>query len=550
MRWKTNWAQLLGLGLLSATTVQAVNLSTSAQNLFDESMVIQDAIYDPAAAYLRYFYFPLAAGPHETRSSVWYAAGLLQRDRGEDRQEAVRILENVIGGQEKNVSVQWYGDYTKYPEQPTVGTPAYPPVIYNSWDPNWRGFIGTALIVIYEEFGHRLPSSVQELILDSLYNNTVGDTYRVGGVDGDNLYPAYSNAWLMRTVVGSWTGRKFGNANMTAAGDSDARAFLELFDRNGTLSEFNGPTYAGVSLYALTIAAKYLGTTNATIGQQAPRVIESIWGYESQLWNANLRNFAGPWDRSYGYDMNKYVAIMSLWVWSLLDKEHVFPNATSPIWTMAHADDSEIAPLVAILSEFHRALVPATARVRLQGFVEDEQRTYTGHAYAPPADLEPRNITTWLSRNLTIGTASFNQSVVGGFSEDSTSFSPAVVQWLRPDASVGYFNLYPEETALVADIAPYALNLTYPLGNASSTFTFVLASNPLGAKRDIAGFEDVDGLTIKVVGGTVDPVPEISFCGLLGGTCEVIHNFEFWNVTFSMAANSSAVPSVQLEFAF
>lgn len=129
MRFITNWAQLLGLGLLGATAVQAVNLSTSAQNLFDESMVIQDAIYDPAAAYLRYFYFPLAAGPHETRSSVWYAAGLLQRDRGEDRQEAVRILQNVIGGQEKNVSVQWYGDYTKYPEQPTVGTPAYPPVV-------------------------------------------------------------------------------------------------------------------------------------------------------------------------------------------------------------------------------------------------------------------------------------------------------------------------------------------------------------------------------------------------------------------------------------
>ncbi|PYH97067.1 hypothetical protein BO71DRAFT_481522 [Aspergillus ellipticus CBS 707.79] len=546
MRFLLSWCQTVSLGLLGVSAVHAASLSTDAQALFDQSMTIQDAIYDPVASYLHYFYYPLAAGPHETRSSVWHSAGLLQRNQGNDLQEAVKILEKVIGDQEKNMSVQWYGDYTVYPEQPTVGSPAYPPVIYNSWDPNWRGFIGTALIVIYEEYGDLLPDTVQNLILESLYNNTVGDTYRVGGVDGDNLYPAYSNAWLMRTVVGSWTGRKFQDANMTTTGDTSAREFLALFDCNGTLSEFNGPTYAGVSLYALTIAAKYLGTTNSTIGQNAARVIREIWDYESLLWNANLRNFAGPWDRSYGYDMNKYVAIMSLWVWSLTGKTTAFEE-TSPIWTMTHADDFEISPLVAILSEFHKTLLSDSVLSRLTSF--PGEHTYSGHAYAPPADLEPRNITTWLSANLTIGTDSFNQSVVGGYSEDSTSFSPSVVQWLRPDGSIGYFNLYPTETALQATVAPYELSLTYPLGNSTSSFTFVLASNPLGAKRDINGFDDVDGLQIEVVGGTVDPVPKISFCGLAGGACDIVHDFEFWNLTFTMPANSSDIPSIQFKFA-
>ena len=32
----------------------------------------------------------------------------------------------------------------------------------------------------------------------------------------------------------------------------------------------------------------------------------------------------------------------------------------------------------------------------------------------------------------------------------------------------------------------------------------------------------LDGLKIDVVGGTVDPVPEISFCGLVGGTCSIV----------------------------
>lgn len=125
---KSVWLQAL-YTVLSASLVHSAQLTHHAQTLFDESMSLQDAIYDPAASYLRYFYFPLAAGPHETRSSVWYSVGLLQRNLDNDADEAVKIIRNVIGDQEKNISAQWYGDYTKYPEQPTVGSPAYPPVV-------------------------------------------------------------------------------------------------------------------------------------------------------------------------------------------------------------------------------------------------------------------------------------------------------------------------------------------------------------------------------------------------------------------------------------
>jgi len=77
-----------------------------------------------------------------------------------------------------------YGDYQKEPEEPTVGTVAYP---------NWRGFVSTAFIVGLEEFPHLITPEVTTLLLESLYNATKGDEYRVGGVDNDNLYPAYTN---------------------------------------------------------------------------------------------------------------------------------------------------------------------------------------------------------------------------------------------------------------------------------------------------------------------------------------------------------------------
>lgn len=123
------WSRSLTVGLLALGGVRAVKLNSHAQSMFDEAMVMQDQIYDSDAGYLHYFYYPLAAGYHETRSSVWHATGLLQRNHGSDAQEAIKIITNVIGDQEKNVSAQWYGDYTKYPEEPTVGTAAYPPVV-------------------------------------------------------------------------------------------------------------------------------------------------------------------------------------------------------------------------------------------------------------------------------------------------------------------------------------------------------------------------------------------------------------------------------------
>lgn len=86
-----------------------------------------------------------------------------------------------------------YGDYQQYPEEPTVGTAAYPPKIFDTWDPNWRAFIGTSFITALEEFPHLINADMTKLMHVFLYNATVGDSYWVGGIDNDNLYPSYTN---------------------------------------------------------------------------------------------------------------------------------------------------------------------------------------------------------------------------------------------------------------------------------------------------------------------------------------------------------------------
>ncbi|KXJ87215.1 hypothetical protein Micbo1qcDRAFT_216205 [Microdochium bolleyi] len=544
MRLTTKWSTLFARGLLALHGVQAAKLSVNTQQLFDESMNFLDTIYDRSASYLYYFYYPLAAGPHETRSSVWYATGLLQRNEGDDAEQAIKIIKAVIGDQEKNETLQWFGDYTVYPEQPTVGTDAYPAKIYGSWDPNWRGFIGTNLIVIYEEFQHLLPQDVQDLILESMRNNTIGDSYRVGGVDDDNLYPSYSNPSLMRAVASGWTGRKLNDANMTAAGEMYAREILDLFNSNNTLSEFNSGTYAGVSIYALTLWAKYM-PADSVMGQNGARMIADIWETTAALYNAKLRNLAGPWDRAYGYDMNKYVAILGIYIWSLLGKEQAF-GEDARVWSLAHADDFEYAPLIAVLAPFHDALI---SNATLASLTSSDEQIVTTAAFSPPHDQVPRNVTTWMSANMTIGAESFRQDVLGGPREDNSQWNPAVVQWARPcgDGSVGYMTLHASEVALDVGVAPHELNLMYPAGNSSSAFTFLVSPNPLGQKRDILGVEDIYGVSVQV-GGTVEFKPQVSFCGLAGGTCSVIHGFEFWNLTFTMPKGSTEIPSINLRF--
>jgi hypothetical protein len=205
----------------------------------------------------------------------------------------------------------------------------------------------------------------------------------------------------------------------------------------------------------------------------------------------------------------------------------------------------KIAPMVAILAPFHNSLISESITRKLVSC--SGETLISRQAYAPPYDLEPRNITTWVSPNLTIGGESFNQGNLGGAREDRFSWNPGVIQWKRRDDSVGWFNVYPSQTTMNIDVAPKSINFTYPNGNASSTFSFIVASNPLGGKRDITSIRDVEGLDLEVSGTVNVSSPSISFCGLVGGTCNIIHGFEFWNITWFMPSNATTVPFIKFK---
>lgn len=102
-----SWAlAALAAGAVAKRNMPKVNnTNVYASNLLHESMDWMDMYYDHERGYL--FDLNAAALTHETRASVWYAAGLLARNESDDLDQAVRIVKNTIAGQFKNESQQW-----------------------------------------------------------------------------------------------------------------------------------------------------------------------------------------------------------------------------------------------------------------------------------------------------------------------------------------------------------------------------------------------------------------------------------------------------------
>jgi hypothetical protein len=108
---------------------------------------------------------------------------------------------------------------------------------------------------------------------------------------------------------------------------------------------------------------------------------------------------------------------------------------------LSHVGDFAYGPLFAILSEFQNSLIPADVVSRLTNF--SGEHTFTSSAFSPPYDIYPRNITSWLAPNISIGAETFNETVIGGPAINPNTFNPAVIQWKR-GTTVGWINVSTE----------------------------------------------------------------------------------------------------------
>ena len=186
---------------------------------------------------------------------------------------------------------------------------------------------------------------------------------------------------------------------------------------------------------------------------------------------------------------------------------------------MGHKNDFAIGPLIAIVAPFHNTLVPESVQSALLTF--PGTHFVNTSAFSPPFDTYPRNISAWISPNLTIGAESFSENVIGGPAKNPNSFNPAVVQWKRADGSVGFMSLYAQVYSLNVEVGEGWLDLSYPNGTAESGFSFLVGTNSRAGKRDVASWEDVEGIKVNVT-GSVNPAYNVTFNGMMGGVGDTI----------------------------
>jgi len=355
---------------------------------------------------------PDASGSHTVRDSAWYALGLLLRNAPGDTERAIRIVDTVLRYQFDEPGQPYHGTFYRTPEEP------HPPLAAVEWqhyDPNWREFIMTTIDIILSEYEKRLPAPLLQKIDAAMARAVEGALAR-------RLNAGYTNIALMNAYMMCFAGRRLGHPVWVEAGERMAREIYGLFERYHAFEEYNSPTYYGVDAYALALWRAYeVSPVLRDLGSDMERL---LWADIARYYHAELRNICGPWDRSYGMDMRRYVAVIGEWIWLITGKDRApLPDLDRPF---AHAHDFLFAPLVAILG----AMVPAEARAHFAAFQGER-------AVEQVISDSPRRVATaWLSKTLMLGAEHTSGARWG-----SSQFHPLTVHWRVGPDDVGWIRL-------------------------------------------------------------------------------------------------------------
>lgn len=383
-----------------------ISLPLFAREILDASMEWMDARFDGLL-----YYSSEAGSPqrHIVRESTYYALGLLERGETE---RAAGVLHAVLDHQLDEPGAVYHGTFLRYSEEALPGTGA---VEWRDYDPNWRDFIGTGFALGLIFFEEQLPAELVARIEHSLCLAVEGTLARA-------VRPGYTNIALMDAYLLHFTGQRLDEPGWCAAGETLAQQVYDLFAQTGAFEEYNSPTYYGADLYALALWRGFSGS--ALLRELGAKMEADVWRDIAAYYHAGLRNVAGPWDRSYGMDMTRYAALLGLWIWLGVGREHApFPDTTRPF---EHAFDLCFGPCAALAG----TAIPGDALVHFLAFQGARQVEHT-------ITLSPLRVAmAWLGEDLMLGAEFTGQSKMG-----YSQFHPLTIHWRTASGAVGWAKL-------------------------------------------------------------------------------------------------------------
>jgi hypothetical protein len=445
------------------------SLDANAQQLLTTSVAWMDHYWDEATGLLRSPddvadpHHPQPGLDHMVRESAWYALGLLLRNNPGDGERAIRALEAILTHQFDEPDKVYHGTFYRAPEEPH---PPESPVQWKDYDPNWREFIITTMALILIEYERQLPRPLVDKI-DMAIRKAVQGTLKRG------LRASYTNIALMNAFMLCFAGDRLDEPAWVESGEAMAKEIHRLFKLRDAFEEYNSPTYYGPDLYALAAWRMYGSTP--LVRQLGAEMEALLWTDIARFYHAGLRNQCGPFDRSYGMDMRRYVALLGEWIWLITGRDQApFPNLDQPF---AHSADFCFGPCVAILG----AQVPGEAQSHLLAFQGER------HVERVISDSPRRVATAWLAPDLMIGAQ--NSS---GARQGSAQFHPGTVYWKIGTDEVGWIRLY--------NIRPVDARASANRLDISGTgeFHFQISAPGLDAERIKASHWQLPGLEVQV----------------------------------------------------
>ncbi|WP_428662297.1 hypothetical protein [Runella sp.] len=237
------------------------------------------------------------------RTKTRLAEALLFRNKAGDKENAAEILTWILKNQYRDENTKIYGIWKTN-------------INDDKFDQNWREFIGCDLIIIRQKYSHLLPKDILKEIEVGLVHAARGALKRNVGAD-------YTNISIMSAFLMNYVGTEFNIEELKTAGVKKAHDVFNLYQSHKTFSEYNSPTYYGVTLVAIALWREL--ALSQEIKQMGQTLEKEFWHEAATFYNANLKNMPGPYFRGYGMDMRKYFSIMGIWIALAVDNEKQAP---------------------------------------------------------------------------------------------------------------------------------------------------------------------------------------------------------------------------------
>lgn len=290
------------------------------------------------------------------------------------------------------------------------------PVVWDTYDPNWREFIVSTFQLVLLYYEDVLPAE----LVASMETSCRRAIYAAVDRARTAFTPLNTNIRVMHVMICDWFGERWHDQSLRQHAEAYAAELLAAYRKHHAVPEYNSPTYNGV---VFTFIGFWQLSTNSAIRAMGKELEAGLWEDFAAFYNPAMHNVCGPYSRAYELDMAIHTALPAVLYISGVDDE------MPPLST-----ESDCDPVLALSTvTIPEAVIPLLKCSRGERTVcrQFEELAERGD----PRDNHSLCTTTaWITDDLMLG-------AMKGSKNTSYQLHPAVAFWRNSQGSLSTMKL-------------------------------------------------------------------------------------------------------------